>query len=214
VPGGDPVRAVVWAGSRPPRLRHAGRLARAPRRDRGRRGRRAQHPRAARRVLSRHRTAVATMRRGIEVIRRTRGDLGPREHGERPGWVSLRYLARRPGQWDGAFPESRACYGTEPFWSLRATATSDLFDPDIEAQELRSFRTLGLGEPARQLSHDRRRSGRPVVAFPRDRKRAATACRTGLRHLRSAPARHRCGGSAPVTGCCTLLLSRRRAASG
>ena len=34
------------------------------------------------------------------------------------GWVSLAYLERRGGQWDGRFPEFTSCSGTEPFWGL------------------------------------------------------------------------------------------------
>lgn len=41
--------------------------------------------------------------------------------GEGTGWVSLAYLARRPGQWYGRMPAIAACFGTEPFWTLRAT---------------------------------------------------------------------------------------------
>ena len=37
------------------------------------------------------------------------------------GWVSLNYLARHPGQWDGKYPEVTTCYGTEPFWNIRLT---------------------------------------------------------------------------------------------
>ena len=55
----------------------------------------------------------------VEVIRpNERLTWGLVNAGERAGWVSLRYLARRPGQWDGAFPEIAACFGTEPFWSV------------------------------------------------------------------------------------------------
>ncbi len=40
--------------------------------------------------------------------------------GEGAGWSALRYLAERPGQWaPGALPPTLACFGTEPFWSLR-----------------------------------------------------------------------------------------------
>jgi uncharacterized membrane protein len=37
---------------------------------------------------------------------------------EGSGWVSLRFLARQPGQWVGSVPERALCTGTEPFWSL------------------------------------------------------------------------------------------------
>ena len=55
----------------------------------------------------------------VEVVRpNDRQTWGLVNAGERPGWVSLRYLQRRPGQWDGAFPEVASCFGTEPFWNL------------------------------------------------------------------------------------------------
>jgi uncharacterized membrane protein len=55
----------------------------------------------------------------VEVIRpNDRQTWGLVNAGEHPGWVALRYMTRRPGQWDGAFPEIASCFGTEPFWSL------------------------------------------------------------------------------------------------
>ena len=55
----------------------------------------------------------------VEVIRAT-DDLrwGLVNTAERSGWVSLSYMARQGGQWDGRMPEVRQCFGTEPFWSL------------------------------------------------------------------------------------------------
>lgn len=55
----------------------------------------------------------------VEVIRPNE-DLtwGLVNSGESTGWVSLAYMRRQPGQWDGAFPNIRQCFGTEPFWSL------------------------------------------------------------------------------------------------
>lgn len=52
---------------------------------------------------------------------------------ETSGWVSLRFLARRPGEIDGLFPQFAICTGTEPFWSLKrteGTATLDVFLTD------------------------------------------------------------------------------------
>ena len=34
------------------------------------------------------------------------------------GWVSLDFLVRHPGQWDGQYPQVTSCYGTEPFWNI------------------------------------------------------------------------------------------------
>lgn len=55
----------------------------------------------------------------IEVIRPDdRHVWGLVNTGKGSGWVSLRYLARAPGQWQGAMPAVARCAGTEPFWSL------------------------------------------------------------------------------------------------
>lgn len=56
---------------------------------------------------------------GVEVIRPDpREGWGLINTTEGTGWVSLRYLARRPGQYSGAFPPLEQCFGTEPFWRL------------------------------------------------------------------------------------------------
>ena len=56
----------------------------------------------------------------VEVIRpndaETWGLVNVREG---TGWVAMRFLARRPGQFDGHFPDFAICTGTEPFWSVK-----------------------------------------------------------------------------------------------
>ena len=62
---------------------------------------------------------IAQDARDVEVIApNARQTWGQVNAGEAPGWVSLRFLRRQPGQWLGAIPEVRHCVGTEPFWSL------------------------------------------------------------------------------------------------
>ncbi len=57
--------------------------------------------------------------RGIEIIATDEsGRWGMIGLGESTGWVSLRYLARRPGQDPGTLPTPLHCFGTEPFWAL------------------------------------------------------------------------------------------------
>jgi uncharacterized membrane protein len=87
----------------------------------------------------------------VEVIRpNDRLTWGLVNAGERSGWVSLRYLQRRPGQWDGAFPEVAACFGTEPFWSLARKGDLLTFStPDTSA---------GYAITARSGSENRRDS--------------------------------------------------------
>lgn len=81
---------------------------------------------------------------GIEVIR-------PDDHhgwglvnsGEGRGWVSLRYLARQPGQWAGAMPPVARCGGTEPFWSF--DVTGETLSYDALADSPRDFRITQSG---------------------------------------------------------------------
>lgn len=73
----------------------------------------------------------------IEVIRPT-DDLtwGLVNIGEATGWVSMAFLQRHPGQWDGAFPNIRQCFGTEPFWSLTFEPPRVVFSSsETEARE-------------------------------------------------------------------------------
>ena len=66
---------------------------------------------------------------GIEVMRTT-DDLrwGLVNTGEQRGWVSMAYMERGPGQWDG-FPFAlTSCFGTEPFWTLRVGETWELWE--------------------------------------------------------------------------------------
>lgn len=65
---------------------------------------------------------------GVEVIRpNPEQTWGLVNTAEGTGWASLTYLARRPGQWQGALPETLGCGGTEPFWSLDLTPGAILF---------------------------------------------------------------------------------------
>ena len=58
--------------------------------------------------------------RAIEVVGLdATGHWGRVNVGERAGWVAMRFLAHRADVWrNGSLPESLACHGTEPFWSL------------------------------------------------------------------------------------------------
>lgn len=70
----------------------------------------------------------------IEVIRPSENETwGLVNQGETAGWVSLTFLTRHPGQFDGDFPNITTCGGTEPFWSLNRqnnTATLEIFLTD------------------------------------------------------------------------------------
>ena len=59
---------------------------------------------------------------------------------ERPGWISLAFLSRKPGQFDGDFPEFTNCGGTEPFWSLNRQGDEVSFEPsDGNSSEVASI---------------------------------------------------------------------------
>lgn len=64
----------------------------------------------------------------IEVIRDNEAGWGLVNVGERTGWVSMSYLRRHPNQYYGYFPPIRACFGTEPFWTLRPEDGNLRFD--------------------------------------------------------------------------------------
>lgn len=56
---------------------------------------------------------------GIEIIRpNDRHTWGLINLDERPGWISLSYVQRHPGQWYGSQIERARCGGMEPFWSF------------------------------------------------------------------------------------------------
>ena len=78
----------------------------------------AEHPRGPSASAARI-GSLAPDATGVEVIRpddRLRWvSSTPAKH----RWVSLAYLARRAGQWDGALPRIAGCFGTEPFWSIQ-----------------------------------------------------------------------------------------------
>lgn len=80
---------------------------------------------------------------GIEVIAANdRLTWGRVNTGETSGWVSLAYLARRPGQWDGALPQVDACFGTEPFW--RITRSGDEIVFASAGEDALAFRTTAF----------------------------------------------------------------------
>ncbi|MGQ0567115.1 MAG: SH3 domain-containing protein [Gemmobacter sp.] len=63
------------------------------------------------------------------------GDWAQVNAGDMAGWVALRFLARDPGPDWTALQTPLACYGTEPFWSLRIdpSAATATFETPIES---------------------------------------------------------------------------------
>ena len=82
----------------------------------------------------------------VEVVRRSEdGSWGMINQGEVSGWVSMRYLKPQEGG-DYILARHMACYGTEPFWSLRITQGQRAVLTTPETPEL-SF-TAGLMQSA------------------------------------------------------------------
>ena len=142
---------------------------------------------------------------GIEVIRpNPRLTWGLVNVGEGTGWVSLRYLARRPGQWDGAFPEVAACFGTEPFWNLRRDGDTLVHTtPETDARRF----TI----TARSDSANRRDSFHMIAEGPEGPLVAvleAETCGDGMSDREFGIGVQLLMGTGPgtrhVSGCCTL----------
>ena len=140
----------------------------------------------------------------VEVIRpNARMTWGLVNAGERPGWVSLRFLARRPGQWDGAFPEIGACFGTEPFWSLRRDGDAITFSTPETSE------TLTI--TARSGSENRRDSFHVIAEGPTGPAVAilqTEACSDGMSDREFGISMQLLLGLGPgarqLSGCCTL----------
>jgi hypothetical protein len=137
----------------------------------------------------------------VEVIRPTE-DLtwGLVNTAEGSGWASLTFLARRPGQWDGAFPMLARCFGTEPFWSLTLDGDVAFYaEPEREAQGVVAAR---LGSPARRDRHGLR------VAMPDGRwidgVISTEACSDGMSDRSYGLAFDALGADGVLSGCCSL----------
>ena len=89
-------------------------------------------------------------RTNIEVIRPNETeDWGMVNTGEGTGWVSLAFLDRQPGQWTYSFPAISACYGNEPFWSIRVTPEVTLSTPEEELSGTETARLSPLNNLTR-----------------------------------------------------------------
>jgi uncharacterized membrane protein len=143
--------------------------------------------------------------RGVEVVAvDPRGAWGQVNAGERAGWVALRYLEPEPDVWDQDLPPSLACFGTEPFWSVRpAGGEAVLSEPDRDVRlpltALRDTSTAGI--PRRAL----------MAASPAERLTAFVApgiCSDGMSDrlygLTAAVVHERGGEARLLTGCCSI----------
>ena len=92
-----------------------------------------QHPNANATIVG----ELAHDARNVELIRpddRHQWALVNSDEGS--GWVSLRYVRRLPGQWQGTMPQVTQCAGTEPFWSLEVEGdTASYSAMDAQTQD-------------------------------------------------------------------------------
>jgi uncharacterized membrane protein len=143
--------------------------------------------------------------RDVEVIEADDRQVWGRVNtGEASGWASLAFLVRRPGQPDGGFPAISACYGTEPFWSLRSVVRSLTF-------ELPDALVLTLAETDRFASTGRRDRFAVTAEAPDSTFTAVllkSACTDGMsdRHygISVEAVLTEAGQRSLWSGCCTL----------
>jgi uncharacterized membrane protein len=142
---------------------------------------------------------------GIEVIRANpRLTWGLVNAGEATGWVSLRYLARRPGQWDGAFPEIASCFGTEPFWSIRRDGDTLVHaTPETESREFSIVARSGSANRRDSFHMIAEGASGPAISVFR-----TEACSDGMSDREFGISVQLLLGAGPETrhlsGCCTL----------
>ncbi|TJZ92147.1 peptide-binding protein [Paracoccus gahaiensis] len=136
----------------------------------------------------------------IEVVEEIRG-WARVNSGEGTGWVSSRYLDYRTDVWEeGALPQGFACYGTEPFWNLRATedavALQQLGEPDLTMPLTAVLSTGVFRDPTRAVVAE----GMTLTATPQACSDGMSDRQFGLRALVVLQ------GDRPrmLTGCCSV----------
>lgn len=138
--------------------------------------------------------------RGVEILERDEPTGWGRVNlPEGPGWVSMRYLSRRPGQWAGAFPPVAACFGTEPFWRLELEGEAATWS--VPGGEVR-------GQVEGRLSSAARRDRYGLVLALGEGRLAgviaARACSDGMSDRLYGLAFDAVWGDDVFSGCCTL----------
>lgn len=144
--------------------------------------------------------ALAPDAAGVEVIAVDEAlDWGRVNVREGSGWVSMRHLARRPGQVVGSFPPIAACFGTEPFWTLRL---------DGEAATWSTPEGEVAGRVTARLASSARRDRHGLVAdaggVPLTGVIAAEACSDGMSDRLYGLAFDAVFGGEVLSGCCSL----------
>lgn len=117
----------------------------------------------------------------------------------RSGWVSMRFMARQPGQYAGTFPDITFCHGTEPFWSL-----------EVEEDTL-TFNALGQADSVEPVT--RLRSANRIDRFALSTPSVTgmvleQSCRDGMSDFTFGLAIEMIaplyGNTTLVSGCCTI----------
>ena len=140
----------------------------------------------------------------IEVVAHDRsGQWGQVNTRERAGWVALRHLAYRVDVWEpGSLPAGFACFGTEPFWSMRPDRFATPEAPDTALETLAVLDSGVFRDPRRA-----------VVATDGDRRLTLSAtpqyCSDGMsdRAFGLGAMLVIDGADAPptlLTGCCSI----------
>lgn len=144
--------------------------------------------------------ALSSERTGVEVIRLDDdAEWALINLSEGTGWVSIGFLARHPGQWQGAFPLISACFGTEPFWTLSVDGNAALLStPEGE----------DAGQIVARVSSAGRRDRHGLVArignVPLTGIVSARSCSDGMSDRQWGLAFDAILGDDVLSGCCTL----------
>lgn len=150
-------------------------------------------------------SALAPKAAGVEVIRLSEtGAWGLVNSNDTAGWVSMRYMVRRPGQDFGAVPAEIGCFGTEPFWAFNAGPGSQAsFDSPLSNDAYLSVTRLSTqGRPDEFALVAEGPAGRVTAIV------SPAACTDGMSDreygLAIGLVQETSGAPAFFTGCCTL----------
>lgn len=144
--------------------------------------------------------------KNVEVMRTNdAGTWGQVNTLEGRGWVSLAFLERLPGQWDGAFPEVAACYGTEPFWAMsRRDGLIEWFLPGIAPSEFRESWQTGTPSHHGKFAFAAQGTDRSMTAVV-TKEMCGDGMSDRLYGLTVSIVMDKPGAPMLLTGCCSLV---------
>lgn len=143
---------------------------------------------------------------GIEVVATdAAGAWGQVNLGEGAAWVSMRFLAPQDGVWTpGGLPETLACFGTEPFWSIRVEDGALAYSTPEDGRSLAPVAVLdsGIAGDARRMVTGGTAGDRMTVAM------VPTTCSDGMSDrvfgLETLVLVEEPGAARLLTGCCSI----------